>query len=123
MSFNIGSQHASVINNVAGDQYNNITSAADAAIAVERLGQLLEQSQLPDDVARLAREQLELAASELALPSPDKPAVADRLGRLTKALASAGALATAGASLTGPLTSLAGWLGTLGDPILRLLSP
>lgn len=47
---------------------------------------------------------------------------AGALERFTRLLSSAGALATAGATLVEPLRALAGWLGGLGKPVLQLLS-
>ncbi|MFJ2029058.1 hypothetical protein [Streptosporangium sp. NPDC087985] len=53
---------------------------------------------------------------------PDRQSIATRLTRLAEALNSAGAIAAAGESLRGPLMALAGWLGALGAPIIRMLT-
>lgn len=122
MSFQIGSQHAHLINNVAGDQWNQVTLRDDEARA--QIGQLrdaLERSDLAPAVVRQARAHLDEAEAAMSEPSPAKPAVADRLRQLTHVLVAAGGLATAGGALLGPLGALAGWLGGLGMPILDLL--
>jgi hypothetical protein len=43
------------------------------------------------------------------------------LERLTRLLAAAGSLTTAGTALVGPLRTIAGWLGALSEPFLHLL--
>jgi hypothetical protein len=127
MTFNIGSQKGGVINNVAGDQritggQRGVVVAADAArAAIPDLLAAIDASSLNDATARKARNYVDEIDAELATADPDRPEVASRLERLTRLLMSAGALATAGSALVAPLQTLAGWLGTLGEPVLGLL--
>ncbi|GIF00485.1 hypothetical protein [Paractinoplanes rishiriensis] len=76
----------------------------------------LEQLNLPA-VADAAAVERELAAAH-----PDAGQVAGRLERLTRELNRWGALAGAGASLTGPLQTLGRWLGPAGATLLALLA-
>jgi hypothetical protein len=127
MTFNIGSQSGGVINNVAGDQritggQRGVVVAAEAArAAVQDLLAALDASSIDEAIVREARGHVEEIDAELAAADPDRPRVAGRLERLTRLLVSAGSLATAGTALIGPLQTLAGWLGTLGEPVLRML--
>jgi hypothetical protein len=119
MGFEIGSQNARTINNVEGTQYNY--GGGDPRQLVEQLRAELARLPLPAHVQAEASAKADEVAAEMARPEPDKPAVAERLGQLTKILTSAGALVAAGTGLGGPLVALAGWLGTLGEPISHLL--
>jgi hypothetical protein len=127
MTFNIGNQSGGVINNIAGDQHitggqQGVVVAPEAARqAVRDLIAAMDASSLNDATARKARSYVDEIDAELATADPDRPEVASRLERLTRLLMSAGALATAGSALVAPLQTLAGWLGTLGEPVLRLL--
>ena len=123
MTFNIGSQNAHLINNVAGDQWNQTTLRdEDVRGQIQQLRRVLEGARLAPAVTSEARAQLAAAEGEMTQRSPSKPAVADHLKKVTEILVSAGGLATAGGALFGPLGALAGWLGGLGKPILDLLS-
>jgi hypothetical protein len=122
MTFNISSQSAGVINNVGGDQWNQVTIGDDdARVQVRALRRALERAGLPPAVAREAAAHLDGAEAEMARPVPAKPAVAERLRELTRILASAGSLAAAGGALLGPIGAVAGWLGGLGKPILDMI--
>ena len=122
MVFNIGSQHAEQINNVAGDQWNQVTIGDDEARQqVRSLRAALERAGLPADVDPHARAYLDDVEAEMRRPAPRKVAVAAGLKKLTDVVVSAGALASAGAALAGPLGAVAGWLGGLGKPILDVL--
>jgi hypothetical protein len=122
MTFHISSQNAHLINNVAGDQWNQATLRdADALEQVRQLRNALDTAGLAPAVATQARAHLDDAETELAQQTPSKPDVADRLKQVTRILVSAGGLATAGGALLGPLGALAGWLGGLGRPILDML--
>jgi hypothetical protein len=126
-SFSIGSQNAGVINNVAGDQritggqHGTQVTLDTARQAVRDLHAGLSATALDGKTAAEARTQVETIDAELEAPQPDRSRVARSVERLTRLLAAARSLATAGAALMGPLRLLAGWLGTLGEPILRLL--
>jgi CO/xanthine dehydrogenase Mo-binding subunit len=127
MTFHIGSQTGGIINNVAGDQrvtggqYGTVVTTEAALRAVHELREALRAAALDARTATEARARVEEIDTELRTPQPDRSRVAGRLERLTRLLAAAGTLATAGVALVGPLQTLAGWLGTLGEPILRLL--
>lgn len=125
----IGSQQGGVINNVTGDQHisggqHGAVGAglADARSALEQLRREVDRAALPPSSGREAQAHIEAAGRELARPEPDQQAVAARLTRLAKVLSSVGALASAGTVLGAPLITLAGWLGALGAPILRLIA-
>lgn len=131
MTFNIGSQSGGVINNVAGDQHitgqqhGTLVSTEDARRALGELSHAVTAAGLGADTAAGAHAHVaEMDAALRDAPQgnePDKPRFARALERLTRLLAAAGSLATSGAALLGPLHALAGWLGTLGGPILALL--
>lgn len=122
MVFHIGSQHADLINNVAGDQWNQVTIGDDEAREqVRHLRAALERGGLPADVGPEARAHLEEVEAEMRRPKPRKAAVAAGLKKLAQVLISAGTLARAGGALAGPLGAVAGWLGGLGKPILDML--
>jgi hypothetical protein len=127
MTFHIGSQTGGIINNVAGDQrvtggQHGTAVATEAALrAVHELRDALGTAALDAKTATEARARVEEIDTELRTPQPDRSRVARCLERLTRLLAAAGSLATAGVALVGPLQTLAGWLGTLGEPILQLL--
>ncbi|WP_380282355.1 hypothetical protein [Kitasatospora purpeofusca] len=128
MVFHIGSQQGGVINNVAGDQTvhggQRGRLTADGRDVRELVGELraaVDRAPLPPAVAPEVRSELDALDTEVARPEPDREAVAGRLTRVTHLLSSAGALVAAGTGLIGPLSALAGWLGTLGGPILQAL--
>lgn len=127
MTFNIGSQTAGNINNVGGDQ--RITGGQHATVvtheaarqAVLDLRDGLATSPLDEVTAASARARVEEIDADIQAPQPDRSRIARSLERLTRLLVGAGSLVTAGGALLGPLQTLAGWLGTLGKPILALL--
>ncbi|MEV0532866.1 hypothetical protein [Kitasatospora sp. NPDC050463] len=128
MVFNIGNQQGGVINNVAGDQTvrgglsgHFTADGQDVRVLVGDLRTAVERAQLPPVLAPEVRTELDALDTEVARPEPDREAVAGRLTRITRLLTSAGALVAAGTGLLGPLSALAGWLGALGQPILRAL--
>lgn len=129
MTFNIGSQSGGIINNVAGDQHiaggqrGRAVTAEAARRAVNDLRTVLAAAPLDEATAAEAQEQVEAIDAEVQRPQPDRPRVARSLESLTRVLAAAGSLATAGTALIGPLYTLAGWLGVLGEPVVRLLTP
>lgn len=127
MTFNIGSQSAGVINNVAGDQriaggqHGSLVATREVRNALEQLRGAVGAARLDEATAADLRRDVDALAAEAAAPQPDAPAIAARLERVTRVLAAGGALATAGAALVAPLQTLAAWLGALGEPVLRLL--
>jgi hypothetical protein len=128
MAFNIGSQQAGVINNVAGDQTihggQNVTMAVPAAVAaaMHDLRREVEAAALPAEESIAAKKQLDAIEYEMRRQEPDKPAIGRRLLRLTKVFMAAGALVTSGTSLLSAITCLATWLGTAGAKVLRVIS-
>jgi paraquat-inducible protein B len=127
MTFNIGSQNAGVINNVQGDQHITgsqqgvAVTAEDARQALDSLRQAVAGAGLDEATAGQARAHLAELDTTARAAQPDRSRFARALERLTRLLAAAGPLATAGAALAGPLQTLALWLGALGGPILHLL--
>ncbi|OKI13259.1 hypothetical protein [Streptomyces sp. CB03911] len=128
MVFNIGNQQGGVVNNVAGNQSIHggqsavfTTGGQEVGDLVRRLRESIERTALPPAIEPEVRAELDSLEEEVAGPEPDREAVAGRLGRITRLLSSAGALVTAGTALIGPLGALAGWLGALGQPILRAI--
>ncbi len=128
MTFNIGAQHAGVINNVQGDMTINggqavkIGSVADALAVVRQLREALEATTLPTHDKSEAHTQLQQIERELEALQPDRKSIAARLSSLTRMLVSVGALANAGSALAVGVTSLASWLGRLGEPVQRMLT-
>jgi hypothetical protein len=128
MTFHIGNQTGGVINNVAGDQrvsggqHGTVVSTEAALRAVQQLRNGLGPAKLDASTAAEARERVDEIDSRIREAQPDRPRIAAALERLTRLLVAAGSLAAAGAGLLGPLQTLAGWLGTLGEPVLRLLA-
>ncbi|WP_020133373.1 hypothetical protein [Streptomyces sp. 351MFTsu5.1] len=126
MTFNIGSQQGN-INNVAGDQtihggqHGQFAATADPRAMLGVLRTELDRLALPPDVARQVNTEVESLDAELASPAPDRPTMADRLVRITRLVTAAGAAVTAGGTLAGALTSLAAWLGPIGDSVLRVI--
>ncbi|WP_030313224.1 hypothetical protein [Streptomyces sp. NRRL B-3229] len=126
MTFHIGSQQGN-INNVAGDQtihggqHGQFATATDPRAMLGVLRTELDRLALPPDVARQVNTEVESLDAELASPAPDRPTMADRLVRITRLVTAAGAAVTAGGTLAGALTSLAAWLGPIGDSVLRVI--
>jgi hypothetical protein len=126
MTFNIGSQSGGIVNNVAGDQHNYGGQYVSVTIetarqAVRDLGEGLARVPLDARVADQARADLEALSTAVHAPRPEPSTVVGPLDRLTRLLSAAGSLTTAGTALVGPLRTLAGWLGALGEPILHML--
>ena len=127
MTFNIGSQNGGVINNVAGDQHitgqqhGTLVTTEDARRALGELRHAVGTAGLGEATAADAHADVAEMDAALQAEQPDRPRFARVLERLTRLLAAAGSLASSGAALIGPLHALAGWLGTLGGPILSLL--
>jgi hypothetical protein len=127
MTFNIGNQSAGNINNVGRDQHITggqqgvmvTPEAARQAVVDLRAG--LRLAPLEQQTSAAAEAEVREIEAEIQKPEPDRSRAASSLERLTRLLLSAGSLASAGAALVQPLQTLAGWLGSLGAPILHLL--
>ena len=127
MTFNIGNQTAGVLNNVAGDQrisggqHGTAVATDTARQAVDALRAALAAARLDEHTAVAVQEHVSQIDEAMRAAEPDRHRAAAALARLTAILRSAGSLVTAGAALVGPIHTLATWLGTVGDPILRML--
>jgi hypothetical protein len=123
-----GDIHTEIMNNVGGDQHIpggqhvTVVTALQARRAVRELWDGLTTTTLDESTAAEARAQLAEIDVAMQAPEPDRSRVEPFLKRLTQLLKAAGSLATASSSLIGPLHTLASWLGTLGEPILHMLS-
>jgi len=117
MTFNIGSQHAANINNVAGDQiiHGGQTGYSDTRALLDRVRQEIATLQLKPPAMTQVHAELEAIDAELGAPRPDRQAAAGRVGRLISVLKSAGALATGGSGLMASLTALVNSFGALGS--------
>jgi len=69
----------------------------------------------------MAETELGAVRDALDRDEPDREAAAGHLQRFTEGLRQAGALASAGASVMGALSTLAHWLGPLGAGVASLL--
>lgn len=125
--FEIGSQNAGSIHNVAGDmtigELNVQASWDPKAVRRELAGLRDETARVPLPHAdRVAVDgALAAAAREAAGARPDRGTIAQLVGRTTHILADAGALAAAGGSLAGSLRLTAAALGPAGKALLALL--
>jgi hypothetical protein len=131
MNFMIDKQSAAIINNVEGDQRIHggqhgtaatAVTVADARRAVGELRDGLATMRLDATMANEARIQLAAIEAAVRAPEPDRSRVARYLRRFTQLMVAAGSLSTAGSALIGPLRTLAGWLGSLGEPIRLALA-
>jgi hypothetical protein len=116
-----GSNHGTI--NQAGRDVNvtNLTaSSLDALLAAGELRSALASLGLAPEDRRAAQQELDEVERELRRPDPDREQLAGRLKGLTEILKSAGALATAGAALFGPIGVIAGFLGPLGSAIAQV---
>ena len=118
-----------ITNNFNGPNYGdfyqaegdiNISSTAEARVAAKKLRAALHEAALPRETAVTAARELEQIELELRKPQPDRQRIARPLERLTATLKTAGALASAGAALIGPIGVLAGFLGPLGETAVKL---
>jgi hypothetical protein len=122
--FNINSQQAGTINNVAGDQR---IGRLDSTFHAGPLGDLaalraaLGELSLPEGARTAATQALDAAEEELRQPEPDKHRVASRLEEVASVLGPLGMLVSAADRLAAPLVHLAGWLGPAGHALAALL--
>ena len=127
MTFHSGNQHANQINNVgrdqfvSGGQHGAAIELAGAQAAAQALRYALRQLTVPAVVRDELEQEAAAVALDLASGTPDPQRLAGRLERVTALLGRFGALATTGAALTGPLSTLGHWLGPAGAALLRLL--
>lgn len=122
--FNINSQQAGTINNVAGDQRIGRLESSFQAGPMRDLAELraaLAGLTLPDHARQASSDALDAVEEELRQPVPDKRRVAGRLEQLAGVLGPLGVLVSAADRLMGPLQHLAGWLGPAGHALAALL--
>ncbi|MBM6623215.1 hypothetical protein JTF08_16525 [Micrococcaceae bacterium RIT802] len=127
MNFNIGSQTGGVINNVSGNQrvsggqHGQAVSTDATRHALRELRAAVLQAGLDDGRAAAVAAPLEDIDAELAKPEPDRSKVGRALDELTALLLSAGALASAGQALAGPIRAIASWVGSWGPSVAQLM--
>ena len=124
--FNIGSQQAGNISNVAGDQHvsggqHGVLHGAPPLRELEQARRVLAGLSLPPAERAAASAALDEVEQALEGDTPQPERAASALQRAAVLLRDVGAVAAAGASLTQPLAAIARWLGGLGAPVLRLL--
>lgn len=123
MGFNIRNQTGGVFNNVEGNQiihgsqHGHAPSIKDIRQAVADLRQSVGVMDLHGADYQLARKYLYDLDAEVGRAEPDRKNVADRLTKLTTIVTAAGNLA----GLAGPIRTIVDWLGSLGQPIVKLL--
>lgn len=128
MSFNIGNQTGGVINNVAGDQHiagdqrGNALSLASVRDAARELRDVLENLDCDPRAKVSALAESGGIETELQKPDPDRSRVGTALDKVAAVLLSAGAAATAGQSLIGPVQAISAWVGTWGPSVAQLLA-
>lgn len=129
MGFTIGNQNAGTINNVEGDQHVHGGQRTTAWIhqdlrqgrdALADLRSALDASRTVQGDA-VAQGEIERISQALEGDEPDRGAAASALERLTRRLASLGALAAAGAALVAPISAMAEWLGPVAAGVFALL--
>jgi hypothetical protein len=122
VTFNIGSQHAANINNVAGDQtiHDGQTGYSDIRVLLDQVRQEVAALRLPPPLMAQVNAECQAINAELTKSRPNRQAAAGRLDRLVSLLKSAGALATGGSGLMASSTALVNSFGALGEPIGRV---
>jgi hypothetical protein len=119
MSQNIYGQQAGVANNVVGTLYSyggqqgTVVTTGEVLGAVTQLREALAALPLDATAAAEARSRVDEIDAALTAAQPDPARVGNSLDRLERLLTRAGSLATAGASLTGPLQTLFRWVANL----------
>ena len=117
-AFNIGTQRAGTINNVAGDMIVTAgTGRLDLRSELDRLEAEVAHLRLPPRQAAAMR----VAIADAASSSSDPGAVARRLDRLTRTLGEVGALSSTTVGVVESLRRVATALGPAGKSVLALL--
>ncbi|BEL08204.1 hypothetical protein Q0Z83_063950 [Actinoplanes sichuanensis] len=102
---------------------NEQTRATGWLVAeLHRIREVLDVLPLPEQTASAAHRDLGEAEVLLLEKEPDRRRLAGTLERLTLVLAAAGALDHAGQALSGPIGTLADWLGDGAGTVRQLLS-
>jgi hypothetical protein len=105
------------INQAGRDMHIDTVGALDALAAATKLRREIERLELTADDRTAANAEIAAVERELRRPEPDPGAVAAGLERATRILRSAGAFASAGVAIAGPIGVIAGILGPLGQVI------
>jgi hypothetical protein len=127
-TFNIGQQNAANIQNIGGDAVIDGGIHATASWetlelrrAIARAQEGLDELGLPQPVLEDVNRSLEAAASEAALPKPDRHDVAQHLAAATTTLREAGALVDAGTTVVDGLRRAVALLGPIGLALVGAL--
>ncbi|HUA47541.1 MAG TPA: hypothetical protein VMA77_20060 [Solirubrobacteraceae bacterium] len=120
-AFNIGSQHAAVINNSAGDQIvygggEQLTINVFGAVSELRAALASAAPALSERQQREAGDLLDDVDAAVRGTAPDKPRVAGTLARLVRLLNAAGVAAGS----IGALHQLVAWLGPAAASMVSL---
>lgn len=127
MAIHIGSQEGGVVNNVEGNltihggQHGTLVSAGDAQQAVRQLREAIAVAPLDEARRRGLVSDLNTLEEQVGAPEPDRERAAGALERVTSFLATAGRLGSAATVLVPAIQTLAGWLGDVAAPVLRLV--
>ncbi|GAA4950974.1 hypothetical protein GCM10025331_44200 [Actinoplanes utahensis] len=109
--------------NAASQQTPTIDAITGHLLAeLQRIRQVLDVLPLPEETTTVAHRELSATEVDLLSAEPDRTRIAASAKCLALELCRSGALDHAGHALTGPLGTLADWLGDTGLPIRRLLS-
>lgn len=128
MSFNIGNQTGGVINNVAGNQrisggqHGTAVSTSSVREAVQALRAAVDDADLDEATTVALSGHLKDIETEVSAQEPDRSMVGATLDKVAGLLVSAGAVAAAGQSLTGPIRVVASWVGSWGPAVAQLIA-
>ena len=128
MTFNIGNQHAAVVNNVAGDQtvrggqHGYVMAPPEVIAAVRAVRAHLSDLSLDADEHARADAELADLDHQMITGQTTQRDTADRLSGLLTAARQAGACITSASSLGTAITTIAHWLGPVGSTLLHLLA-
>src|SRR5262249_43353583 len=126
-TFNIGTQNAASIQNIAGDAHIERVQASasweihELRTSIARAQEQAAQLMLPQDRGASLKGTLDSAAAEAAKDEPDKQRLLELLGQAGRTVKEAGAVASAGATLIETLRHAATFLGPLAGAALAIL--
>ena len=106
---------------IGGDINAAAAHGVDAPDLVRQLRSAIAALGLPAKTRSQTSTQLKAIENELTKSQPNKSSIADKLGKLTKVLTTAGAIATPAAGVAAIIARLASWLGDHGKSILAML--
>src|SRR5262245_35892109 len=126
-TFNIGTQNAASIQNIAGDAHIERVQASasweinELRTSIARAQEQAAQLMLPQDHSASLKSALDSAAGEAAKDEPDKHRIVELLGQAARTVKEAGAVATGGAAVLETLRHAATFLGPLAGAALAIL--